>query len=103
MPDHTIIAAMFGAEFRRCLIELDVDGIIALHKRTMIPGTEPKTRKQALATLHAARAMAESIPLHLRIYSDRWLRERGLGEFLPAHLSETKRIKEAGNERLKRG
>jgi hypothetical protein len=88
-----------GPEFQRCVRELDVDGIIKLWNHVAPAPTHVMSRKEALYSLHMARAQAESIPLHLRQYSDRWLRERGFGAFLPKHLSELKRIRETAHVR----
>ncbi len=74
-----------GGEFRRCLIELDVAGIIRLWAH-VAPHLPVMTQKDALFALHLARAEAESVPIKLRRYSDRWLRERGFGSYLPEHL-----------------
>ena len=77
------IAARHGAAFRRCLIEGDVDGITRLwaHAQPNLP--QPRNRDEAEITLHLARTEAESVPLNLRQYSDRWLRTRGIGSSLP--------------------
>jgi hypothetical protein len=69
------IAAKYGTDFRRCLLELDVAGIIALHRHTAPHLPEP-TPIQALISLHQARTMAKSIPEKLKAYSRRWLEER---------------------------
>lgn len=75
------LKAKHGGEFRRCLIECDVNGIIRLWKH-VAPHLPIRSRKEALYTLHLARTEAESVPLRLRQYSDRWLRERGFGSCL---------------------
>ena len=69
------IATRYGAEFRRCLVELDVAGIIALHRHTA-PHLPVPTPVQALISLHQARTMAKSVPQKLRDYSRAWLEER---------------------------
>lgn len=76
----------YAAEFRRCLIELDVVGICDLwfHVAPHLP--QPKNNEEALITLHHARTQAESLPRRLRYYSHSWLMERGLPSGLPDYL-----------------
>lgn len=93
------MAAKHGAEFRRCLVELDVRGVMRLFNAFAPDGAKVATEKEALYTLHMARALSQAVPLNLRQYSDRWLRERGLGAFLPRQLSELKHIRESVNGR----
>lgn len=77
------IAGHHGDAFRRCLIEGDVDGIVKLWRHVQPNLPPPGNRDEAEMTLHLARTQAESVPLKLRQYSDRWLRTRGIGSFLP--------------------
>lgn len=72
---ETDISAKYGAAFRRCMLELDVAGVIALrrHAEPHLPELSPI---QALTALHQARTMAKSIPQKLRDYSRAWLEER---------------------------
>lgn len=74
------------AEFRRCLIELDVVGICELwfHVSPGLP--QPKNNDEALVTLHHARTQAQSISDNLRCCSHAWLLERGLPSGLPDHM-----------------
>lgn len=73
----------YEAQFRQCLIDLDVVGICDLwfHVSPHLP--QPKNNDEALATIHYARTQARSIPLRLRCYSHAWLCERGLPSGLP--------------------
>ena len=73
--DDAQIAAKYGAEFRRCLLELDVAGVIKLHQHVS-PHLPVPTKEQALVSLHQARTIARSVPEKLRIYSRAWLDER---------------------------
>lgn len=82
-----------GSEIRRCMLTLDVSGMRALWKE-IAPHLYQGTDKETLYSLHLARTEAQSIPLHLRRYSDRWLRDRGFGSHLPEHL----RINKLGNK-----
>jgi hypothetical protein len=77
----------YGSEFRRCLVELDVKAVRELWKH-VAPHLEIHNDREALYTLHMARTEAQSVPLKLRQYSDRWLRERGFGSNLPPLLRE---------------
>jgi hypothetical protein len=47
---------------------------------------QPKDDAEALATLHYARTLAESMTLRQRAYSHRWLNDRGLPSGLPDNL-----------------
>jgi hypothetical protein len=75
-----------AAEFRRCLIELDVVGICELWFHVAPGMPQPKNNGEALITLHLARTRAESVPDRLRCYSHAWLSERGLPSGLPDQL-----------------
>jgi hypothetical protein len=75
-----------SAVMRRCLEELDVPraqtfwGHVAPH----LP--QPQSEAEALACLHRARTEAQSIALGYRLYSHRWLEDRGLPSGLPDEL-----------------
>lgn len=73
------LKAKHGAEFRRCLLELDVVGVMRLWAHVAPHLGQPATPMEALYALHMARTGAKSIPLAQRLYSQRWLNERGLG------------------------
>jgi hypothetical protein len=92
--DHAVIKAVHGMEFRRCLRDRDIVGLMKLHNATAGPDNQFNL-KETVYAFHMARAEAESIPLAERQYSDKWLRERGLGAFLPPKLSSIRHIKEA--------
>ena len=77
------LAVKHGAEFRRCLLELDADGIMRLWRHVAPHLPQPEDRRVALTGLHLARTHARSIPMKARRYSQRWLNERGAGSFLP--------------------
>jgi hypothetical protein len=76
---------MHEAEFRRCLIELDVSAARRLW-RHVAPHLEQQSNNGTLASLHLARTQAASIPHRLRFYSHQWLTERGLPSALPDEL-----------------
>jgi hypothetical protein len=68
------------------MIELDLEDFKRLWPHIM-PHVDPiVTDKEALATLHMARAECKTMPVSLRQYSDRWLRERGFGSGMPDEI-----------------
>lgn len=75
-----------AAEFRRCLIELDVRGIMRLWAHVSPHLHQPANEREALYTLHLARSNAQSLPLKARQYSHKWLLERGFGSGLDIPL-----------------
>jgi len=78
-----IVPELHGAEYRRCLKELDVDAMRRLHHAAT--GKE-LSDAEALAAMHYARTQAGSMPLRLRAYSHSWLLERELPSGLPDAL-----------------
>lgn len=75
-------------EFLRCLLQLDVDGIMRIAQHVFPPGTWPSNRSEALASLHLARTKSAKVPERLKRYSQRWLNERGLGSWLTDHSDQ---------------
>jgi hypothetical protein len=75
-----------SAEIRRCLIELDTQGIIRIWSRLRPDLPVPGSRGDALIALHFARTAAISVPLRLRAYSHRWLIDNGYPSQLPDYL-----------------
>ncbi len=75
-----------AAEFRRCLLELDVVVACRLWAHVAPHLTQPANTNETLFTLHMARTEAQSIPLVERQYSHRWLKERGFGSMLEEPL-----------------
>lgn len=80
-PQEVEQKAQFAGEFLRCLIELDVDGILRLHAVVFPAQTFPSSRTEALASLHLARTKSDRVPMKLKRYSQKWLNERGLGSW----------------------
>lgn len=72
----TTVPPDLAAEFRRCLIELDVEGVRKLWQFTNPGLPQPEDDTAALYTLHVARIKSRSVPLNLRVYSQAWLDER---------------------------
>lgn len=65
-----------GAEFRRCLLEADVAGIMRIWAHTS-PHLPQPTPAEALIQLHIARVEAASVPRKAKAYSVGFLDERG--------------------------
>jgi hypothetical protein len=65
-----------GAEFRRCLVELDVKGIMSLW-RHVAPNLAEQSPGEALVSMHIARCEMKSLPKRLRDYSVSWLADHG--------------------------
>ena len=65
-----------GGEFRRCLIALDVEGMMRLWKR-VAPHLAEQGPKDALISMHIARCEMKRIPVALKDYSREWLADRG--------------------------
>lgn len=75
-----------AVEIRRCLIELDIDGIIRVW-RQVEPGLPiPGNRPEVLVALHMARTASRTIPMRLRAYSHRWLIDNNYPSQLPDRL-----------------
>lgn len=72
--------------FRRCLSALDVDAARLMWSATF-PHLPPLgSDADILAMLHRARTEAESSPEKDRLYSHRWLIERGIPSGLPDRM-----------------
>jgi len=77
---------MHAAEFRRCLVELDVAAIRRLHAHVAPHLPAPASDREALISLHHARTQAAVVPDRLRFYSHRWLLDNGYPSGLPDML-----------------
>lgn len=75
-----------SAEIRRCLVELDIEGIVRVWHRVQPGLPVPSTRLEVLVALHLARTAAVTVPLRLRAYSHRWLTDNGYPSQLPDRL-----------------
>jgi hypothetical protein len=78
-----IVGTLHGREFRRCLAELDVEGVCRLHHAAT---GQMLTERETLLALHHARTRARSMPFRARAYSHAWLCERGMPSGLPDEL-----------------
>lgn len=67
-----------AAEFRRCLVELDIVGMRRLWNHVSPHLPQPKTDADVVMTMHAARVQMATLPEDKRAYSEAWLSERGL-------------------------
>jgi hypothetical protein len=81
----------YADEFLRCLLELDVDGVLKISAHVFPPASQPSSRAEALASLHLARTRSARVPAKAKRYSQRWLNERGLGSWLPDHSDRRER------------
>jgi len=63
-------------EFRRCLLEMDVVGIMRLW-RHVSPHLPQPSEAEALIQLHIARCEAKRFPQRAKAYSQAWLAEQG--------------------------
>ena len=68
--------ARHAAEFRRCLVQMDVDGMMKLWAH-VAPHLANQSPKEALVSMHMARCEMKHISPRLKIYSQEWLLERG--------------------------
>lgn len=73
-------------EVRRCLIELDIEGMVRAWGRIWPGMPVPTTRGEVLVALHLARTVSITVPLRLRAYSHRWLIDQNYPSQLPDHL-----------------
>jgi hypothetical protein len=69
----------YAAEFRRCLVDLDVPGARRLWAHVHRGWDQPASDYEMLVLLHMARTRARSIHPLLKDYSRRWLKERETG------------------------
>ena len=76
------------AEFRRCMLELDVPQARRLWAHVFAHLPQPKTDSDMLLILHRARTEAESMPLEARTYSHHYLLERGYPSGLPSAMRD---------------
>lgn len=65
-----------GPEFRRCLIQLDVDGMLKLW-RHVAPHLADQSARDALISMHIARCEMRHLAPRFKSYSEAWLAERG--------------------------
>jgi len=75
------IQIKYGPEIKRCLIELDVEGMKKVWNH-VAPHLTIHGDGSILATMHLARTQMESCPMGIKLYSQRWLNERGIGSFM---------------------
>lgn len=66
----------YSAEYRRCLLEVDVDGVIKLWAHTN-PNLPQPTQEEARVQIHIARVEAKSMPANEKQWSLAWLAEHG--------------------------
>lgn len=76
----------YAAEFRRCLVDLDVVTARRLWQHVQPDLPQPRDDHETLITLHAARTASAALPLRARAFSHRFLVDHGLPSMLPDHL-----------------
>ena len=69
LPDHS-------AEFRRCLVDCDKEGIRKIWKHVAPNMPIPENDDDTLVCIHITRTATERLPFRFRAYSHSWLRER---------------------------
>jgi hypothetical protein len=89
----------FAAEFRRCLLEADVAGIMRVWAHTN-PHLATLPPADCLVALHMARVEAKYIPRKLKLYSLDFLDERGYrkidGQWIQGKPREQEFLEAAG-------
>lgn len=78
--------AQHASAFRRCLDDLDTATARKLWAETHPHLAQPQDDYEMLVTLHNARTQSASVPADKRLYSHRWLTERGLASSLPEDM-----------------
>jgi hypothetical protein len=73
-----------AAEFRRCLVDLDVVGICKLWQHVSPHLPQPASNDETLFALHVARTKTPNLPPKLLAYSKAWLAERERRRFAHA-------------------
>jgi hypothetical protein len=71
------IQLAYGVEFRRCLVTMDVAGMITLWKR-VAPNLPQYPPAETMMSMHMARLVSRTMPRKLKAYSTDWLKERGV-------------------------
>lgn len=79
LPNHS-------AEFRRCLVDCDVQGVMKIWAHVNPSMPRPETDEDALICIHMTRTATERLPFRFRAYSHSWLTERKLRSLLPDKL-----------------
>lgn len=69
IPDHS-------AEFRRCLVDCDVQGAMKIWVHVFPNMPLPGNEEETLMVIHMTRTATERLPFRFRAYSHRWLMER---------------------------
>lgn len=78
--------AIHAEEFRRCLVDCDIEGVRKIWKHVAPRMPQPETDADALISIHMARTATERLPFRFRAYSHAWLTERSYPSQLPDKL-----------------
>ena len=74
------------AEMRRCLEEVDVDGIRALWRMVAPEMPQSAADRDVEISIHYARTQSDWLRITQRFYSHRWLLDHAMLSGLPDHL-----------------
>lgn len=86
MLNTTIVLPSHADEFRRCLVDCDIEGIRKLWKHVYPSMPQPESDEDTLVCIHLTRTAAERVPFRFRAYSHAWLTERTIRSLLPDEL-----------------
>lgn len=86
---------MHETEFRRCLVEIDVEGMRRLWAHVSPHLPQPYCDAEALETIHRARVDMATLAPDARRYSMDWLRERETSRVVSAVGIAVKAINES--------
>ena len=89
------IEPKYASQFRECLYNCDVVMLQKLWAHFFSGLPQPKGPDEMRMVMHHARTGADSIPIHKRMYSHAWLRERGHPSALPKLMKPKAEQKEA--------
>lgn len=86
MDGHVVQLPNHSAEFRRCLVDCDVETIRKLWKHVYPSMPLPETHEDTVVCIHMTRTATQRLPFRFRAYSHRWLEERNMRSLLPDDL-----------------
>lgn len=86
MQNGAVHLPNYSAEFRRCLVDCDIQGIRKIWAHVSPNMPSPETDEAALICIHMTRTATERLPFRFRAYSHSWLTERAMRSLLPDEL-----------------
>lgn len=81
-----VFQPIHAEEFRRCLVDCDIEGVKKIWKHVAPNMPQPKNDRDALISIHMARTQTERLPFRFRAYSHSWLIDNGFPSQLPDKL-----------------